>query len=122
MKYIKQLLNKVKSLFQKYSTEVLDTVEHVVVIGVLFGVFSALYFLPFPIGPALAAGIAGLATEFKESQAKQWYIDKMFGKENLKKAFARTMGRGDDPERLDTLKDWAVPLTFWLIVAILLAL
>lgn len=61
--------------------------------------------------PLFAAGLGGaiclFGAELKESQAKLWYNPRpIHGTDNVKLALKRTFGLGDDPERLDTLKDW----------------
>lgn len=100
----------------------MDTIEHILAIGIVAALFAAIiHWVPFPLNAALCAGIAGLLTEFKESQAKLWYRPfPIYGWENLQLAFKRTFGYGLDPEAPDTRKDWIVPLTFWSVVGIIL--
>ena len=100
----------------------MDTLEHVIVIGVVAALFAAIiHWVPFPLNAALCAGIAGFLAEFKESQAKLWYRPfPIYGWENLRLAFKRTFGFGLDLDASDTLKDWLFPLTFWSAVGIVI--
>ena len=100
----------------------MDKVEHMIVAALVAVLYAAfIKWAPFPLNAALCAGVAMLLTEFKESQAKLWYDpEPIFGWENVKLAFKRTFGLGNDKEALDTFLDWFFPLTFLIIAGILL--